>query len=217
MTRHPACRLLVESAPRRVFASALDWPGLARSGRDEEAAIEALRAAAPRYSPVALAAGDAFDPGELEFLVVERVAGDASTAFGVPAAISDADRAPSDAGEAARLAALVKAAWATFDRVAATAPEGLRRGPRGGGRDTSRIVEHVNGADQAYARELGLRHRIDDRAAIEAMRAAVLEVLRRPSDGSPVGRRWPPRYAARRIAWHALDHAWEIEDRSDPA
>jgi hypothetical protein len=25
---------------------------------------------------------------------------------------------------------------------------------------------------------------------------------------------WPPRYAARRIAWHVLDHAWEIEDKS---
>jgi len=25
---------------------------------------------------------------------------------------------------------------------------------------------------------------------------------------------WPPRYAAARIAWHALDHAWEIEDKS---
>ena len=28
---------------------------------------------------------------------------------------------------------------------------------------------------------------------------------------------WPPRYAARRIAWHVLDHAWEMEDRSEPA
>jgi hypothetical protein len=26
---------------------------------------------------------------------------------------------------------------------------------------------------------------------------------------------WLPRYAARRIAWHVLDHAWEIEDRSE--
>lgn len=26
---------------------------------------------------------------------------------------------------------------------------------------------------------------------------------------------WPARYAARRIAWHALDHAWEIEDRTE--
>jgi hypothetical protein len=25
---------------------------------------------------------------------------------------------------------------------------------------------------------------------------------------------WPVRYAARRIAWHVLDHAWEIEDKS---
>ena len=46
----------------------------------------------------------------------------------------------------------------------------------------------------------------------------MLEVLRKPSDGSPiVGKKWPPRYAARRIAWHAIDHAWEIEDRTDPA
>lgn len=27
--------------------------------------------------------------------------------------------------------------------------------------------------------------------------------------------KWPPRYAARRIAWHVLDHAWEMQDRSD--
>jgi hypothetical protein len=29
-----------------------------------------------------------------------------------------------------------------------------------------------------------------------------------------VKRPWGPRYAARRSAWHALDHAWEIEDRT---
>ena len=62
------------------------------------------------------------------------------------------------------------------------------------------------------------RRRFADRAAVEAERAAMLEVLRQPSDGSPLaGRRWTARYAARRIAWHALDHAWEIEDRTDPA
>jgi hypothetical protein len=27
---------------------------------------------------------------------------------------------------------------------------------------------------------------------------------------------WQPRYFVRRSAWHALDHAWEIEDRSRP-
>ena len=36
----------------------------------------------------------------------------------------------------------------------------------------------------------------------------------RAMTGEPLTERgWPPRYAARRIAWHALDHAWEIEDR----
>jgi hypothetical protein len=45
----------------------------------------------------------------------------------------------------------------------------------------------------------------------------MLDVLRQPSDGSPLaGRTWTARYAAHRIAWHALDHAWEIEDRSEP-
>ena len=46
---------------------------------------------------------------------------------------------------------------------------------------------------------------------------SILGVLGRRSDGSPLaGRKWPARYAARRIAWHALDHAREMEDRSEP-
>ena len=45
----------------------------------------------------------------------------------------------------------------------------------------------------------------------------MLDVLSRSSPGEPVVEKgWRPRYAARRIAWHVLDHAWEIEDRSDP-
>lgn len=54
-------------------------------------------------------------------------------------------------------------------------------------------------------------------AAVAAMRADLLHILGQPSDGSPIGgRKWPPRYAARRIAWHVLDHAWEIEGRAEP-
>lgn len=207
-------RVLLETSPRRVFAIALDWPGLARSGRDEDRALAALEAAAGRYGRVAAAAGEAFDEA-LRPEIVERVEGDASTAFGVPARIVADDRRPVGAAEAGRLANLVAATWSTFDAVSAAAPESLRKGPRGGGRDRTAIVDHVTAADASYAATLGLRHRPSDRRAVEAMRAEVLDVLRRPSDGSPVaGRRWPPRYAARRIAWHALDHAWEIEDRS---
>jgi hypothetical protein len=112
----------------------------------------------------------------------------------------------------------VEAAWAEFDDVAATAPESLRKGPRGGGRDRTKVVEHVHDADGGYARVLGLKLPSGTPDEVSARREAVLETLRAPSDGSPIaGRKWPPRYAARRIAWHALDHAWEIEDRSAPA
>jgi hypothetical protein len=195
----------------------VDWPGLARWGKDETGALEALAAAMPRYAAVARLAGVAFDAAAtLE--VADRVPGDASTAFGVPAMIAEADRRPTDEAEAARLAALVEAAWATLDAIAAAAPEVLRKGPRGGGRDTSKVVAHVLDAETSYASVLGRKHRPTDAAAIAAMRADLVSVLRQPSDGTPVaGRKWPPRYAARRIAWHVLDHAWEIEDRTEPA
>ena len=100
--------------------------------------------------------------------------------------------------------------------MAANAPESLRKGPRGGGRDTFRVVAHVDEADHAYAREIGLKIKPPhDQEAVEEMRKAMVGTLARPSDGSPLGgRKWPQRYAARRIAWHALDHAWEIEDRT---
>jgi len=34
--------------------------------------------------------------------------------------------------------------------------------------------------------------------------------------GGPIGgaRGWPARYAVRRIVWHVLDHAWEIQDKT---
>ena len=212
-----------ELGAKKVFRWAVDWPGWCRSGRDGERALEAFVAAAPRYAPVAAAAGLEFPGGTgdataHDLHTVESLAGGGGTDFGVPSSIGELDRLPLTGPEARRLADLVGGAWVVFDRVVAAAPAELRKGPRGGGRDRDRIVEHVNGADHAYARKLGLRlPPPDDRPAVEAMRTAMLEVLREPSDGAPIGgRRWTPRYAARRVAWHALDHAWEIEDRTEP-
>jgi hypothetical protein len=207
-------RILVETTPKRTYASALDWPGLARAGRDEVAALAAVGAALPRYRAVLAEAGLDVPAGDAALVVAERCEGDASTAFGIPAMVADADRRPLDAAEAAGIAAIVAAGWQAFDRIAAAAPEELRKGPRGGGRDTSKVVEHVWGGDDAYASVMGVKVR---GMAGQALREAMLAALAQPSDGSPMGgKRWPPRYAARRIAWHALDHAWEIEDRSTP-
>jgi hypothetical protein len=211
--------VVIEATPKKAFARAIDWPGWARSGKTAGLALEALEAYAPRYADAAKAAGVAFSPVRYE--VVEESGGGSGTDFGVPSVIAGVDRRPVTAAEAQRLARLVEAAWAVFDKVAATAPAELRKGPRGGGRDRDKMIAHVGESDGYYAREIGVRqkkHDTKDRAAVEAMRAAMRDVLVRPSDGSPLAERtWTPRYAAARIAWHALDHAWEIEDRSTDA
>jgi hypothetical protein len=211
-----------EIGDKKTFVWAIDWPGWCRSGKDGSLAIDALIDHGPRYAVVAKVVG--LDLGEVsadDLYKVESVPGGSGTAFGVPSAITDLDRRPLTADEAARFASLVAAAWAVFDRVAASAPAELRRGPRGGGRDRDKMIGHVIESDWYYAREIGVRQKQPaptDRAAVEAMRTAMLDVLRQPSDGSPLAdRKWPARYAARRIAWHSLDHAWEMEDRTDPA
>ena len=118
-----------------------------------------------------------------------------------------------------RLADLVTAAWATLDEVAAASPAELRKGPRGGGRDRDKLIDHVIGAETAYARKLGVKRKqpaTGDIAAIEELREAIAAVVGAPSDGSPVvADGWTTRYAARRIAWHVLEHAWEMQDRAE--
>jgi hypothetical protein len=213
----------IEHTPKKTFATAADWPGWSRSGKTEELALEALVAYAPRYAAIADTEHRRFAAtvtvADLD--VAERHEGAGGTEFGVPSRPSDHDARPTDSDEAKRLAGLVGAAWNQFDRIAAAAPEELRKGPRGGGRNTSKVIGHVLEADQAYAAVIGIKVREfppDDRVAIQSIRDAVLEVLSEARDGEPLaGKRWPARYAAHRIAWHALDHAWEIEDRSEPA
>jgi hypothetical protein len=105
-----------------------------------------------------------------------------------------------------------------LDDVAATAPAVLRKGPRGGGRDRDKMLQHVIGSEAGYGRLLGVKHKepvLGDTPAIAALRDDIVSVLRAARSGEPVREKgWPPRYAARRIAWHALDHAWEMQDRS---
>jgi hypothetical protein len=198
-------KVYLEVGAKKVFACSLEWPGWCRSAKTEDLALEALDAYALRYARVAKLAKLTFRPGSLD--VVERLKGDATTDFGAPSKIATADHDRLTPKQAERIAALVDASWKTFDRVVKTAPASLRKGPRGGGRDRDKIVAHVTDAQEAYARKMGLRH---------ATRADILEALRAARDSTPLkDKGWPPRYAARRIAWHAIDHAWEIEDRSD--
>jgi hypothetical protein len=210
-----AARVYLEVGKRRVFASAADWPGWARSGKDETAALGALAAAASRYEPVAKAARIPFAPG-VGFEVVERLPGNATTEFGAPGMIAKAELKRLTKKEAGRLSALMSATWTVFDRAVEKAPPSLRKGPRGGGRDRDAIVGHVLGAETMYARKLGLRlmqPEAGDPADVREHRNAIVAAIRSGTKGVTDGG-WPARYAARRIAWHATDHTWEIEDRS---
>lgn len=203
-------RVALEVGKTKVFASALDWPGWARSGKDEGSALDALRAFASRYALVARAAGVDFAANQLR--VVERLPGSATTEFGAPGEIAASDRDLPDAAETKRIAALVEAAWRELERIAAISPQELRKGPRGGGRDRDKMLDHVLGAESAYGRQIGVKHpqpAFDDQAAIATLRKDIVAALL----NLRAGVKWPPRYAARRIAWHVLDHAWEMEDR----
>ena len=207
----------LEIGKRRVFASAADWPGWCCAGRDEKSALEALAAAAPRYAAVAKAARIAFPSSSGDgFTVVERLLGDAATEFGVPGQIAKGETRPLAPAETRRIVALLAASWTVLDRAVAKAPAALRKGPKGGGRDRDEIVEHVLGAESAYVRKLGLRLQqpaAQDAAEVREFRDAMVAAIKGDTT-PPFEAKWPVRYFARRAAWHALDHAWEMEDKS---
>ncbi len=209
----PMTRVYLEIGPKKVFACSVEWPGWCRIGRSEEEALDALMTYVPRYRVVAERAGLAFEPGDP--VVVERAKGGTTTDFGAIEAIPSLDSEPVDETEAVRTVALLGAAWELFGETTATSPEELRKGPRGGGRDRDKMAAHVVNAERAYARKIGVRHKpVREPSELVAMRADLVEVLSRPSDGGPqVPGGWPVRYAARRIAWHVVDHLWEMEDR----
>jgi len=220
--------VFLEAGDKRVFASAVEWPGWSRSGKTDEAALAALLAYGPRYL-AALGPGSGFDSPEAvtEFRVVERLRGGPTTDFGAPGTESPSEARPIDETELRRLSGLLERCWDALDRSAdgATGRE-LTKGPRGGGRERDAIVAHVLDAEEAYLRGIGgsVRdlpgHALGAAVRMAALRERVLETLASRAAGVPPPpnpRRtraiWSVRYYVRRSAWHALDHAWEIEDR----
>ena len=217
-----AVQVVLEVAAKRSFASALQWPGWSRAGRSPDEALERLAAYAGRYRMVPRQAHVRFPAssaaGDLE--VVQRLRGGSGTEFGVPGAAASVEAKRLAPRDLKRLVALLEAVWATFDRVAAAA-DGvhLRLGPRGGGRQVPKIIGHVHEAEAAYLHQLGWKVP-NPRPPMADIRRSFVEAVGLRAAGRPlpepnrVHSPWEPRYAIRRSAWHALDHAWEIEDRS---
>jgi hypothetical protein len=140
--------------------------------------------------------------------VLGEVAGGATTEFGAPGTPTPWDEEPLPLQELRRLAGLAEACWGHFDAVAGSTSGELSRGPRGGGRRLEQIVEHVREAERMYARRLAVA--VPPGAPWEEQRRQLSAAWRSGATGS----RWPVRYGIRRCAWHVLDHAFEIEDRS---
>ena len=219
--------IYLEVGAKRAFACALDWPGWARSGRDERSAIASLFESAPRYAKIVGRTRLGFvTPASISALrVAERLPGNATTDFGAPGAVPRVDAKPPSAAELARIVKLIEAAWRTFDdTVAAARGVALSKGPRGGGRDLDGIARHLRDAEAGYLSALGSPFKANPkatfRAELERERAAVLAGIAASARGAIAakgprgGMRWAPRQFARRLSWHAIDHAWEIEDRA---
>ena len=161
----------LEVGSKRTFAGALDWPGWSRSGKDEALALEALLNYGLRYAAVVRPARLGFQaPADVsEFEVAQRLDGDTTTNMGTPGRIPPADTRPMDDAELRRLQTILKACWRVFDEaVEASKGKTLRVGPRGGGRNRQKIVEHVVGAEHAYLSRLGVKLSLKEDAPVGA-------------------------------------------------
>lgn len=215
-------RVLLEVSTKRAFASALDWPGWTRSARVPAEAMEQLVAYGDRYKRVMSVSKIAFAPPKNTdaLVVVETTPGSKATDFGSLSIPAKGDYEPIDTRELKRLIRILRACWAAFDvSAAAVGSRQLSTGPRGGGRGVQKMTDHVVGSDYGCLTSLGGRPPAEG-TGVESLRDEfVLTIKSRasgaiPDRGPRGGHRYPIRYAIRSSAWHALDHAWELEDRS---
>jgi hypothetical protein len=194
----------LEEGKNSVFAVSLDWPGWCRRAKTSDLAVTALDDYRERYAKIVTAP---FQPGSFD--VVGTLKGNATTDFGAPDARGPWDESELTVNELDRQLLVLQDCWNNFDAVVDSAPSSLRRGPRGGGRDRDKIVDHVREAERAYCSRVGFR--VAPHTPWDEQRDVVLTTLRTPTTNA----KWPTAYAIRRCAWHVVDHAWEIEDKSD--
>ncbi len=216
-------RTVVQRGPKakKVAAFAIDWPGWSRGAKTPDAAVELLETYRERYRPIARLAGlePEFDrAGKLE--IVEDHVGVGSTDFwGISFAPSSFEQAPMPDDELARKVALLEASWRFFDDVAARVSLELAKGPRGGGRNRDQIVRHVIGNEVVdLAKRVGVLTPPDNFLTPNAIRLHREEFVAAMRDYNAdgrmaSGRNWTIALLVRHTAFHALDHAWEMEDK----
>ena len=184
----------------------------------------ALVAYAPRYATVAREAGLAIEPPDsvAAFEVIERLDGSATTDFGALSRVTDDDRRPLTAPEIDRLTRLLSACWLAFDAALARIPAATRSVKPKARRSPAAMRQHLLETDVMHLSAFGPAYRKPPPEAIDRLepqtRAALVQAIEALPTGPPVqsirryGFDWTPRFAIRRSAWHALDHAWQLDD-----
>jgi hypothetical protein len=217
----PRLRVLIEEPTRgkRWVAVAADWPGLERGAKMEAEAVEKLGRDVARYLPVATRARLGAElAAQAEVEIIGRYGGTGSTDFwGISFAPSPLDREAFDAPTFDRQVQLLRAAWAEFDDTAAHVSAELRPGVRGGGRSRDDVIRHVlvvEGSD--FSKRVKVPSEFPD--ILTPQRRAqhrdryVAAMRDWYAEGKPLDK-WTIPYLLRHTAYHALDHAWEMQDR----
>ena len=218
--------VILEVGQKKCFATSTTWPGYSRVGKDKTSALKALLAYGDRYKEALANRNIPFAPpvNLAEFTIADELVGSASVDFGIPTFELPSDLLPVCEVDAEQLQEIILACWDALDTVATKAlGKDLSKGPMGGGRDLGKILAHDTEANLAYLAKLGGKMNQDQSLQPEVfkslLRAQMLTTLQQsinnriPVVGPRGGTRWTPRYFVRRVAWHTLDHAWEIEDR----
>jgi hypothetical protein len=218
-------RVLLEIGPKgkRVVASAMDWPGLERWGRTDDEAVEKLLSYVPRYAPVAerVALRAEFERAVTPH-ILERTPGNTSTDWwGIAHVPSVVEAEPMADDELERRIGIMRATWAFFDDAADGVDAPLTLGPRGGGRERDQIVRHVYASERHnFWRKVAIREadevRLTPTELADLRERYVAAIREYHAEGRPA-RTWPLRFLIRRTAQHAMDHAWELEDRTPDA
>lgn len=215
-------RTVVQRGPKgkKSVAFAVDWPGWSRGAKTPELALETLESYRERYRPVAVAAGmvEAFDAGGPLGVLSDEVGTPSVDFWGISFSSSSLEHDPMDDSELDRKIKLLRACWSFFDATAARVSEEMQKGPRGGGRDRTRIVRHtIRTESEDFAKQVGLR--IPEEGALSPdglleFREAYVAAMHAYNAGEGKRMRsWNLPFLIRHSGYHMMDHAWEMEDK----